>query len=165
MKTRAERIKYAVIELEGTTLQKVEQTLRFTKGQLSRWTSGKRGAERIDVDMMTKLANHLHVEFDWLVRGVLPVRAGGRDTSPFEEAMVLARRSGTREEAIQSAWARFQDRQATMTALEWAAAIHGESVVLERVAAQSHEPIDITALPRRVDKDKRLKPKGTQDER
>lgn len=150
LKTRAERIKY-VVKLRGTTLGKVERALRFSDGQLSRYTTGKRGGSTIDVGKMKALAHHLDVAFDWLVSGDGPMLPGGRGMTPFEEATALARLSETPEEVLHAAWARFQDRTDTMTALDWAAAIHAENQLSARAAVQRVERLGAAVRPTGVD--------------
>lgn len=165
LRTRAERIKYAVYELEGKSFQKVERALGFSDGDLSKYASGKRGGSTVDVDKMAALAAYLHVEFDWLVRGVGPVRSGGRGTTPAEEAIVLARRSGTPEEVIQAAWDRYKDRQATMTGMDWALVIHNEHQVSARPVAQEPKLLGAGAPPARVDAARTLRPRRPGAER
>lgn len=151
LRTRAERIKHAVYELEGTSFQKVERALGFSDGDLSKYASGKRGVSTVDVDKMAALAAHLHVEFDWLVRGAGPVRSEGRGTTPAEEAIVLARRSGTPEEVIQAAWDRYKDRASTMSGMDWALVIHNEHQVSTRPAAQEPKLLGAGSPLLRVD--------------
>jgi|GEM_PF-6521891 len=151
LRTRAERIKHAVYELEGTSYQKVERALGFSDGDISKYASGKRGQSTVDVDKMAALAAYLHVEFDWLVRGAGPVRSGGRGTTPAEEAIVLARRSGTPEEVIQAAWDRYKDRALTMSGMDWALVIHNEHQVSARPAVQEPKLLGMGTPPARVD--------------
>lgn len=56
-----------------------------------------------------------------------------------------------REEAIQAALDRFQDRVTTMTAAEWVAAMQAEDALLTRAAAERVERMEATAPPGRVD--------------
>ncbi len=151
MQTIGERLRFA-LEKEGRSQGDAERALGASaKGLVSRYATGKRGGSTVHVDKWKALARYLHVEFDWLVSGDGPMRHGGRDTSPAEEAIVLARRSGTPEATVQSAWERYKDRVATMTALDWAVAIHNEEQVLARPAVQKPEAMETTAHPARVD--------------
>ncbi len=144
LKTRAERIAYA-LDIEKKSQAEVERKLGFSKGDMSKYASGQRGGSTVQVDKMAAVARELHVEFDWLVRGAGPMRPGGRDTTPAEEAMALARGSGTPGEACDLAWERYKDRVDTMTALDWAVAIHDEAQWLARRASQPLEPMGPSA--------------------
>lgn len=159
--TLGERLKVA-IKAEGrdgeVSQNEFERQAGLKRGQLSTYARGKRGGSTIAVDKLRALADVLHVSFDWLAWGEGPMRKGGRDTTPAEEAIVLARRSGTREEAIQSAWERFRDREASMTPLDWAVAIHTEAQLLGRPALHSVTPIDTTEHPGRVDRPRKTPP-------
>ncbi len=158
--TLAERLKIA-IKAEGRdrSQNEIERQAGLNKGQLSTYASGGRGKSTFDVGKMRVLADVLHVTFDWLVFGEGPMRKGGRDTTPAEEAMAFARLSGTREEAWQSAWDRYKDRVDTMTALDWAVAIHDEALSLARATAQKPEAMETTARPVRVDAKPKLPPR------
>lgn len=138
--TLAKRIKHAIAE-EGLSQNEVERRVGFG---LSRYTTGKRGGTTVSVDKMQALANVLHVEPVWLLLGEGHMRRGGRDMTPAEEAMVLARRSGIREEAWLAAWDRYRDRADEMTALDWALAIHTEAQLLSRSSPQSGEAMATT---------------------
>jgi transcriptional regulator with XRE-family HTH domain len=146
--TRGDRLRHAVDE-EGTSLQKVEAAVGFSKGFLSRYCRGERGGTLVDVDKMGALADLLHVRIEWLLYGRGPMRREGRGTTPAEEALVACRRWGVREEAIQSAWGRFQDRVDRMSAAEWVTAIWAEDAVLARAAAERVEAIEAPLPPTR----------------
>jgi transcriptional regulator with XRE-family HTH domain len=150
LNTRGDRLRHAV-DKEGTSLQKVEAAVGFSKGFLSRYCRGERGGTLVDVDKMGALADLLHVGVEWLLYGRGPMRRDGRDTTPAEEALTACRRWGAREEAIQAAWARFRDREATMTAAEWVTAIWSEDALLSRAAAERVEAIEAPLPPPRVD--------------
>ncbi len=153
-----ERLTFALKE-EGRSQGDAERALGFSKGDLSKYAKGKRGGSTVHVDKWKALSRYLHVEFDWLVSGDGPMRPGGRGTSPAEEAIVLARRSGTRDEAIQAAWARFGNRVATMTALDWAVAIHDEARLFALSVAQEPKLLGPSAPPPRVDAKRKTTPK------
>jgi len=148
MRTIAERLQFA-LKKEGRSQNSLEAAVGFA---VNRYATGKRGGTTVDVDKMKAIARELHVEFDWLVSGDGAMRRDGRDTTPAEEAMALARRSGIREDVWQRTLERYQDRADTMTALDWALAIHTENELWGRGKTHPVEGIESTPPRPRVDK-------------
>ncbi len=143
----ADRLKHA-LEKEGRSQNSLEKEVGFS---VNRYATGKRGASYVDVDKMRVIANALHVRVEWLVWNDGSMRRDGRDPTPAEEAMVLARKSGVREEVWRAAWERYKDREAGMTALDWAMAIHTESELWGRELGQRDERLGPSLPPARVD--------------
>jgi hypothetical protein len=148
LKTISDRFKHALTE-EKRSQNSVESQVGFA---VNRYATGKRGGSTVDVDKMKALADVLHVRVEWLVWGDGPMRRGGRDTTPAEEAMFLARQSGTPEHVLQSALERFRDKEGTMTALDWAVAFYSEEQVWRRASAQRVETMDAPLPQATVDK-------------
>lgn len=103
-----------------------------SRGFLSSYLGGRRGAKNPDPKAMKAIADFLHVNFEWLVLGTGPLRKGGRGETPAEEALFVARDWGIREDAWEIAWTRNMDRVDTMTAKDWFDAICSEAVRLDR---------------------------------
>ncbi len=151
LRTLADRLNYA-LDLEKKSQNEVEKQAGLGTGMFSRYANGKRGGTTVNIDKLVALADVLHVRAEWLVLGNGPVRRGGRDTTPAEEAMTLARLGGTPEEVWQATWDRFRDRADSMTALDWAAAIHQEAALLAKAAAHRVEALDTGVPLVRVDR-------------
>lgn len=155
----AERLT-AAIKAEGRdgeiSQNEFERQAGLKAGQLSNYARGNRGGSTIAVDKLRALADVLHVTFDWLAFGEGPMRKGGRDTTPAEEAMTLARKARVPEAVWQSTWDRYKDQETTMTALDWAVAIHNEALFLARSAAQKLEKMGALLPPAGVDASKKM---------
>lgn len=127
------------LKAEGRKIAPTEQQAGFTTGHLGRIIRGERGSTMVDIERMKVLADVLHVTPEWLILGVGPMRRGGREATPAEEAIVFARHAGCREDAIQAAWERFKGNESHMTAIDWALAIHNEANMLDRSGIQRPE--------------------------
>ncbi len=155
--TLAERLQ-AALALEERSQNAVERQAGLKTGQLSNYATGKRGGSTIAVDKLRALADVLHVTFDWLAFGEGPMRKGGRETTPAEEAMLFARRAGIREDAWQVAWVRYQDRAEEMTAVDWVVAIQTEAQLLARAGAQEPKLLGPAIPPEGVDERRKALP-------
>ena len=136
--TIGERVAFALSE-EGRKIAPTELQAGFSKGHLGRIIKGERGSSTIDVSRMKVLADLLHVNASWLILGDGPVRREGRNRTPAEEAMAFARQAGCREDAWQAAWDRNKDREAEMSAMDWALAINAEAIRLDRSGVKRPE--------------------------
>lgn len=138
--TLAERVTFAMIaEGRERKVGPTEQQVGYSAGHLGRIMKGERGGTTVDVNRLKMLADLLHVERAWLVLGEGPMRREGRTPTPAEEAMTFAREAGCREDAWQEAWERNKDREAEMTAMDWALAINAEAVRLDRSGVKRPE--------------------------
>lgn len=136
--TIGERIAYALAE-EGRKIGPTELQAGFTRGHLGRIIKGERGTATVDINRMRVLADLLHVTAPWLILGEGPMRREGRARTPAEEAMAFARQAGCREDAWLAAWERNKDREAEMTAMDWALAINNEAIRLDRSGVKRPE--------------------------
>ncbi len=128
------------IQLEGHVTQNgVERKAHLGKGYLSRLIYGSRGETSVNPQHMQRLAESLHVNFEWLVVGTGPMRKEGRETTPAEEAITMARSVGCREDAITTAWERNRDRTLEMTLGDWTDAIDSEARRLDRAGVPRPE--------------------------
>ncbi len=134
--TIGERVGIA-IAAEGRSQNAVEAELIKrgaikSKGQLSSLVTGRRGTSTVKPEVVAALAEILHVQRDWLMFGIGPMRRDGRtEQAPFETAMQFARQAGCREDAIQSAWQKLQKREPALLVHEWALAFDAEARAFE----------------------------------
>lgn len=134
-----------------------------SRGFISSYLGGRRGAKNPDPKAMKLIADFLHVNFEWLVIGSGPMRKGGRGETPAEEALFIARDWGIRGDAWEIAWERNKDRVDEMTAEEWLDAIRFEGERLDQKKVP--RPASIVATKdaqRRVrrSKDKAMRPRS-----
>jgi hypothetical protein len=137
--TLGERLTFAIHKerhrgqnaVENALMTKFPDMFR-SRGFLSSYIGGRRGAKNPDPRAMKAIADFLHVAFEWLILGSGPMRRGGRGDTPAEEALFIARDWGIRDDAWQVAWERNKDRSDELTAEEWFDAIRIEAELLDK---------------------------------
>lgn len=149
--TLGERMTFAIHKERHRGPTAVENALRVkyphvwrTRGFMSSYIKGRRGAARPDPKAIKLIADFLHVSFEWLLLGSGPIRRGGRGETAAEQAMFTARDWGIRGDACDIAWARNKDREATMSAEEWFDAIRLEAEQLDRAGVPRPEAVAAT---------------------
>lgn len=142
-----DRIRQAIdAEGRGRSQNDLERQAGFKPGVLSRYINRRHTGEEgrsptVDLDKLVALADLLHVRREWLLTGEGAMRREGRDETKFETAMVFARQAGCREDAIQLAWERHKQNEATMSELDWAMAFHTEATLLDRAGVKRPEVV------------------------
>lgn len=171
--TFAERLTFAIEEEAHRTPTSTETGLMRrhpevfkSRGFISSYTSGRRGASRSpDPRLVSLIAKYLHVEFEWLLLGMGPIRREGREETAAEQAMKFARTMGTREDAWEVAWERNKDREAEMSAKEWLDAIQLEAERLDRMKVPRPEAhLEARKIGRAKERVLRKRTEGTKDE-
>lgn len=118
-----------------------------SRGFLSSYISGRRGAKAPDPKVIKIIADFLHVTFEWLMIGTGPIRRDGRDPleagTPFELAIFVARTLDIRPDAWDVAWERNKDRAGELTAIEWTELIRDEGQRLERAGIPRPETVAV----------------------
>jgi transcriptional regulator with XRE-family HTH domain len=91
----------AARKAEGDMSQNaVERKAGLGRGYMSRLSYGSRGT-RMDPEMMARIADVLHVRFEWLMLGRLPMRDASQEKRTARDSAILSARSiGVPEEAI-----------------------------------------------------------------
>lgn len=156
-----ERLRYAIdverhrgpTAVENALLLKHPDVFR-SRGFLSSYIGGRRGAKNPDLRAMKAIADYLHVAFEWLVLGSGPFRKGGRGETPLEEAIFISRDWGIREDAFSLAERTHAARAEEMTAEEWFDAIRSAAARLDRDGVPRPEALiatrDVQASIRRT---------------
>lgn len=131
---------------EAALMAKYPEVFR-SRGFLSSYISGRRGAKTPDPKVIKIIADFLHVTFEWLMIGSGPIRRDGRNPleagTPFELAIFVARTLDIRPDAWDVAWERNRDRAAELTAVEWTELIRDEGLRLERAGIPRPETVAI----------------------
>ena len=136
-----ERIYEALVADEGRAIDKTEAELGMSKGHLGRIIRGERWKDnQIDAELAWRLAELLHVRFEWLVLGQNPKRRGGRSETKAEIAIRFARQNGCAEEAIQAVWERNKAREAELEVDDWVVDIFQEAARQKRRAIPPASP-------------------------
>jgi len=137
--TFGERLALA-IELADSSQSSLERDLGWGRGRVHRLLGkGKNPILSPGPEVVRALVDALDVEYEWLAIGRGPMRREGWDASALEEAMVFARKHGTRADAIEAAAAKHRDDPAELTAIEWILAFDAEARRLDRVGVPRPE--------------------------
>jgi transcriptional regulator with XRE-family HTH domain len=133
----------AALEVEGRTIASAEREAGFSAGHLNRIVYGSRGDRgTLDVARFKRLADLLHVEFEWLVLGVGNFRRGGRGPTAAETAIIFARKNNCREDAIRIAWEENKAKSEVMSEVDWVVEIDRVAKMLDRAGVPRPEVVE-----------------------